>query len=56
MSGLSLRLLDARNDVHRVLAAAGVPVVPGYHGTNQDPEFLKQEASRIGTLTCAIRL
>lgn len=30
--------------------AAGVPVVPGYHGTNQDPDFLQQEASRIGKL------
>ncbi len=30
--------------------AAGVPVVPGYHGTNQDPGFLQQEASRIGKL------
>ena len=48
MSGQSLCLLDARNDVHRAISAAGVPVVPGYHGTNQDPEYLKQEASRIG--------
>jgi len=27
---------------------AGVPVVPGYHGENQDPQFLKQEAEKIG--------
>lgn len=27
---------------------ARVPCVPGYHGTNQDPEFLFSEASNIG--------
>jgi 3-methylcrotonyl-CoA carboxylase alpha subunit len=27
---------------------AGVPVVPGYHGDNQDPAFLKSEAEKIG--------
>lgn len=27
---------------------AGVPCIPGYHGVNQDPAFLKQEAEKIG--------
>lgn len=27
---------------------AGVPVVPGYHGSNQDPAYLLQEAATIG--------
>jgi len=27
---------------------AGVPLVPGYHGDNQDPDFLKQQADLIG--------
>ena len=27
---------------------AGVPCIPGYHGINQDPSFLRLEASRIG--------
>lgn len=27
---------------------AGVPVVPGYHGTNQDPDFLLERAKEIG--------
>ena len=26
----------------------GVPIVPGYHGDNQDPAFLQEEADRIG--------
>jgi acetyl/propionyl-CoA carboxylase alpha subunit len=27
---------------------AGVPLTPGYHGDNQEPDLLKQEADRIG--------
>ena len=27
---------------------AGVPVVPGYHGSNQDPDFLLEQAQKIG--------
>ena len=27
---------------------AGVPVAPGYHGAEQDPAFLAEQAARIG--------
>ena len=27
---------------------AGVPCIPGYHGANQDPEYLLEEAKKIG--------
>ncbi|KAJ9269964.1 hypothetical protein DTO212C5_3934 [Paecilomyces variotii] len=30
-----------------IMTAAGVPCVPGYHGSNQDPAFLEQEADKI---------
>lgn len=30
------------------MTEAGVPCIPGYHGSNQDPNFLKSEASKIG--------
>lgn len=30
------------------MGAAGVPLVPGYHGDNQDIDFLKSEAEKIG--------
>ncbi len=30
------------------MQAAGVPVVPGYHGPCQDPEFLADQADKIG--------
>lgn len=31
-----------------IMIKAGVPVVPGYHGNNQDPQFLKEEADKMG--------
>ena len=31
-----------------IMTNAGVPVIPGYHGENQDPEFLQQKAEEIG--------
>ncbi|KAI4166343.1 MAG: hypothetical protein LQ342_000233 [Letrouitia transgressa] len=30
------------------MTKAGVPCIPGYHGSNQDPAFLKAEAEKIG--------
>lgn len=31
-----------------LMEKAGVPLTPGYHGTNQDAAFLKQQADQIG--------
>ena len=31
-----------------LMEAAGVPLVPGYHGENNEPEFLLSQAQRIG--------
>lgn len=31
-----------------LMEKAGVPLTPGYHGTNQDTDFLKQQADAIG--------
>jgi len=31
-----------------LMEKAGVPLTPGYHGTHQDPDFLKQQADKIG--------
>jgi 3-methylcrotonyl-CoA carboxylase alpha subunit len=30
------------------MTKAGVPCIPGYHGSNQDPEYLKEQAASIG--------
>ncbi len=32
----------------QLMEAAGVPLVPGYHGASQDPQLLRTEAGRIG--------
>lgn len=32
----------------RIMGAAGVPLVPGYHGEEQDIELMKSEAEKIG--------
>lgn len=43
--------IDAMGDKSRakkLMDEAGVPLVPGYHGENQDSELLLQEANRIG--------
>jgi len=32
----------------QLMEKAGVPLVPGYHGANQDPALLQAEAERIG--------
>lgn len=32
----------------RIMGAAGVPLVPGYHGGEQDIEIMKAEADKIG--------
>jgi len=32
----------------QLMEKAGVPLVPGYHGSDQNPDLLKREADRIG--------
>ncbi|KAG0237809.1 Methylcrotonoyl-CoA carboxylase subunit alpha, mitochondrial [Actinomortierella wolfii] len=40
--------MGSKSESKHIMEAAKVPVVPGYHGDNQDPAFLKAEADRIG--------
>ena len=40
----ALTLSESKN----IMSSAGVPCVPGYHGSNQDPNFLFSEAQKIG--------
>ena len=39
-----------------VLEGAGVPCVPGYHGINQDSDFLFKKAQEIGDLCYQIKI
>ncbi|MDQ2702780.1 MAG: ATP-grasp domain-containing protein [Pseudomonadota bacterium] len=47
-SASSMRRMGSKAGAKDLMAAAGVPVVPGYTGEDQAPEVLAREASRIG--------
>ncbi len=40
--------MGSKSEAKRIMSEANVPLVPGYHGDEQSPETLKQEADRIG--------
>jgi 3-methylcrotonyl-CoA carboxylase alpha subunit len=44
----SMRKMGSKAGAKELMHAAGVPVVPGYTGIDQDPDRLQQEADRIG--------
>ncbi len=44
----AIRAMGLKDAAKALMAEAGVPVVPGYHGTNQDPEHLSGAADAIG--------
>jgi len=46
--GASDALADKHSKSKDIMTAAGVPCIPGYHGSNQDPEYLKEQAANIG--------
>jgi 3-methylcrotonyl-CoA carboxylase alpha subunit len=47
-SATAMRAMGRKDAAKRLMEAAGVPVVPGYHGEVQGAEFLKSQASEIG--------
>ncbi|KAF7793593.1 hypothetical protein EIP86_004707 [Pleurotus ostreatoroseus] len=40
--------MGSKSESKTIMSDAGVPVVPGYHGSNQDPDFLLEQAQKIG--------
>ena len=44
----AIRAMGSKSAAKALMEAAGVPLTPGYHGNNQDPVFLTQQADRIG--------
>ncbi|KAK5170627.1 uncharacterized protein LTR77_005216 [Saxophila tyrrhenica] len=49
--GPPYKAIEAMGDKSRskeIMTEAGVPCIPGYHGAEQDPKHLEQEAERIG--------
>ena len=47
-SPASIRAMGLKDAAKTLMAAAGVPVTPGYMGANQDPSFLAERADEIG--------
>ena len=44
----AIKAMGLKAESKRLMADAGVPLVPGYHGAGQDPAMLKREADNIG--------
>ncbi|WGW02549.1 acetyl/propionyl/methylcrotonyl-CoA carboxylase subunit alpha [Tropicibacter oceani] len=44
----AIRKMGLKDAAKALMEQAGVPVVPGYHGADQDPGHLELEASKIG--------
>ena len=47
-SAQAIRAMGLKDAAKKLMEEAGVPVVPGYHGDNQDPEHLSGAADAIG--------
>ena len=44
----AIRAMGSKREAKALVAKAGVPVIPGYDGANQDPEVLAKEAIEVG--------
>ena len=47
-SASAIEAMGLKAESKQLMARAGVPLVPGYHGSDQDPNMLAREADRIG--------
>lgn len=44
----AIRQMGSKSESKKIMERAGVPILQGYHGDNQDPAFLQQQAQKIG--------
>jgi 3-methylcrotonyl-CoA carboxylase alpha subunit len=44
----AIRAMGSKSAAKALMAKAGVPLTPGYHGDNQEPAFLADQAATIG--------
>jgi 3-methylcrotonyl-CoA carboxylase alpha subunit len=44
----AIAAMGDKSAAKRLMEKAGVPLVPGYHGEDQDPAFLQKQADKIG--------
>ncbi|NLA52217.1 MAG: acetyl/propionyl/methylcrotonyl-CoA carboxylase subunit alpha [Alcaligenaceae bacterium] len=47
-SAAAMEAMGSKSAAKSLMEKAGVPLVPGYHGDNQDPDFLHEQADQIG--------
>ena len=47
-SAAAIRAMGSKAEAKQLMAAAGVPLVPGYHGADQDLQQLRSAADEIG--------
>ncbi|MEO1276759.1 MAG: biotin carboxylase N-terminal domain-containing protein, partial [Pseudomonadota bacterium] len=47
-SAPAIRAMGLKDAAKKLMEEAGVPVVPGYHGDRQEPDFLAEQAEAIG--------
>ncbi|MFK7958778.1 MAG: biotin carboxylase N-terminal domain-containing protein [Lysobacterales bacterium] len=47
-SANTISLMGSKADAKATMEAAGVPVVPGYHGADQSDEVLAEQAAKVG--------
>ncbi|HEX7390688.1 MAG TPA: biotin carboxylase N-terminal domain-containing protein, partial [Acidiphilium sp.] len=46
--GPAIRAMGSKSAAKALMEKAGVPLVPGYHGAEQEPAFLAEQAGKIG--------
>ncbi|MBK7542577.1 MAG: acetyl/propionyl/methylcrotonyl-CoA carboxylase subunit alpha [Candidatus Competibacteraceae bacterium] len=44
----AMRAMGSKSAAKTLLEQAGIPLTPGYHGERQEPDFLREQAERIG--------
>jgi 3-methylcrotonyl-CoA carboxylase alpha subunit len=44
----AIRAMGLKGEAKAIMQRAGVPVVPGYHGERQEPDFLREKAYEVG--------
>ncbi|MBN8871370.1 MAG: acetyl-CoA carboxylase biotin carboxylase subunit [Rhodospirillales bacterium] len=44
----AMRAMGSKSAAKALMERSGVPLLPGYHGDTQDPDFLADQATRIG--------
>ena len=44
----SIEAMGSKSAAKEIMQSAGVPLLSGYHGDNQEPDFLQSQAAKIG--------